>query len=336
MTVSTASLSRAGGMVAVVAISAMLGVWLWPSKPPLPARQPLPVFEQYFLALHGDCKVAGSRTAPDKGSVVQLQKVCAKRRQEAWASYSERMKSRRAEIATFDALTLTFEQARISALQAVLTVLALGATAWAAWAAADASRAAKSSVAAAEADAVRQDGRFIEQLGVAAASASAAQASADATVRALELTAAGLRAYVTPTAGRLIATGHSAPLEAYVEFENGGQTPARSLSVWVQVSYRPFPDFGTLEERPNLPASRHDVGPGAPTSITLPMGRALTSNEMSALNAGTAAIFVWGAVEYQDFLGRAHETRFRLFLGGDYGVRAGFPLCPHQDGNSTD
>ncbi len=100
------------------------------------------------------------------------------------------------------------------------------------------------------------------------------------------------------------------------------------------IAYRKFPLKGELNgQRPPGQPSRNTVGPHTKFTVDVTMARALRDDEFEALRNGSGAIFVWGQISHDGLEGEPVTRNFRYFLGGDYGFRPGFPLCPHERGN---
>lgn len=175
-----------------------------------------------------------------------------------------------------------------------------------------------------------------ESIEIAKSSADAAQAAANAMQAGLNLTIAQLRAYVAVTKVWLKVETHDGPFIGQVSIKNVGQTPARKVNVRGAIRYVPFP---LVESAMNLPPITNEaeiiMPPGEEGGLEPPLPKALTKAEMATLYAGTHAIAIWGQIDYIDFTGARRETPFRYFLGGDFGVRPGFPLCPHERGNDA-
>ncbi len=173
-----------------------------------------------------------------------------------------------------------------------------------------------------------------ESVALAKKSADAAASLAESAASSIALLRAQIAPQVTLIDGRLATQHHGGPFTAYAVFENGGQTAARNTVVKLNIGYREFPLIGDLPEPvAPTPPSAMTLGAGAKYSADVTMPRALTPEELQSLNVGSGAVFVWGYAEYDGLLGERLRHRFRCFLGGDYGVRPGFTLSPHEDGN---
>lgn len=173
-----------------------------------------------------------------------------------------------------------------------------------------------------------------ESMNVAKESATAAKASAVALEGSLKLMASQLRAYVTVSDGKLTVDHAKSPFTAHIIIENGGQTPARNLTIRQHIAYRKFPLESDLVAVPlPTPPSSQTLGPGVSMSIDVTLTKPILGEEYQALVRGNAAIFVWGTIDYDDFVGKRQTTSFRYFLGGDFGVRPGFILTAHEEGN---
>jgi hypothetical protein len=76
-----------------------------------------------------------------------------------------------------------------------------------------------------------------------------------------------------------------------------------------------------------------DLGPGDKT-FTGTRARLLTPVEKDSLVAGTMAVWVYGEIRYRDAFCRKQWTKYRLIIGGPFGVSGG-QLTACEEGNEA-
>ncbi len=81
--------------------------------------------------------------------------------------------------------------------------------------------------------------------------------------------------------------------------------------------------------------SREIIGPGGTRRKIEPFAQphAIIPQEWAGLTSGTQALVFFGEVRYADAFNENRITRYRLFCGGEMGVR-GLELSTHFEGNS--
>ena len=80
-------------------------------------------------------------------------------------------------------------------------------------------------------------------------------------------------------------------------------------------------------------ASRRTVGPGAEFTIIISWLEKLTEPLRTMIEAGKAAVYVWGEVTYVDIFGHDRTTSFRSYYGGDFGMSPVGNTVTAPDGN---
>lgn len=209
-----------------------------------------------------------------------------------------------------------------------------------------------------------QAGLFFVQLRLmkqgiedATATAKAAEKSAIATeetVRTMRETAQRqLRAYVFVDSCSLVAANADGQIYTppqtisaasrpvlILHYKNTGQTPAYQVVADGTMCLVSWPL--NLSDLPPVTfkkgATKDSMGPGAirrkyeiPDS-SIPM---LTDADIAAIKGGTKAIFAYGEIRYNDIFGHPYFTRYRYFVGGVTGLRAGMELSGRDDGNEA-
>jgi len=141
---------------------------------------------------------------------------------------------------------------------------------------------------------------------------------------------------ITP-AGAEITNTACGPI-VYIQIKNCGQTPAYKVVHWGNICVREFPLTSQLPPTPILALKNASVlGPGILSTKYLFLPTPLTAQEISDLRAGTAAIYVYGEVDYQDAFGKKRFTKYRIMhhVGqGAIGINAGLTFA--DEGNEAD
>jgi hypothetical protein len=157
-------------------------------------------------------------------------------------------------------------------------------------------------------------------------SADAAKASAEATQSAVqhaERTAERqLRAYICVLSVLKIPDPHeTGTFGAQITIKNCGQTPAYEYSVSIRLTLTDNP----LKE-PLLPVAftgiKTTLGPAADGLSIVELPRQLTKEELTAIDAGTKAVFVNGEVRFKDAFGAMRFVKF-VWVCADQGYRIG-------------
>jgi hypothetical protein len=131
-----------------------------------------------------------------------------------------------------------------------------------------------------------------------------------------------------------IQAGHQ-PM-AIITFKNFGQTPAHNVEYFGNVAVVPWP----IRQK-DLPAldgggTSEIIGPGGTRhkqELFSGQFRPLTAQEFADLKNGTVALVFFGEIRYVDAFDQNRVTRYRVFCGGEMGVR-GLELSAHDEGNS--
>ena len=118
-----------------------------------------------------------------------------------------------------------------------------------------------------------------------------------------------------------------------VEIENFGQTPAKEVVFHVGEHVREWPLDSVLADPPE--DLRRGVGPLAPRGayfIPVPVSP-LSLWEEGELQAGRAAIYAWGDINYLDCFDQPRRTWFRMVCEGE-GLPTG-SMHLTQEGNGA-
>jgi hypothetical protein len=149
-----------------------------------------------------------------------------------------------------------------------------------------------------------------------------------------------LRAYVFPDEANLIWQGSSKPTTAEIDIKNSGQTPAYRVSAVEVIVVADYP----LKSEIPIPAmsGNHTVLP--PTggyTLSVAMDKPLTGEQLSAIQKGKQAIYVFGNIAYADAFDECRVTQYRFYYtgaGSDVGAKVGLTYldegntevpCPH-------
>jgi hypothetical protein len=138
-----------------------------------------------------------------------------------------------------------------------------------------------------------------------------------------------LRAYVFVSGAKIIhGITDNSIIEAHVEIKNSGQTPAYKMMAVIGLTFDTYPPPQsitlTVPDQNYLSLrTRIDLGPGDKTFTDTHAGRLLTPLEKDSLVAGTKAIWVYGEIRYRDAFCRKQWTKYRLIIGGPFGVSGG-------------
>jgi hypothetical protein len=122
---------------------------------------------------------------------------------------------------------------------------------------------------------------------------------------------------------------------AIIIFKNFGQTPAHNVEYFGNVAVVPWPI--RQEDLPALDGggTSEIIGPGGTRrkQELFAQHHPLTAQEWAGLSNGTLALVFFGEIRYVDAFDQDRVTRYRVFCGGEMGVR-GFELSAHDEGNS--
>lgn len=163
----------------------------------------------------------------------------------------------------------------------------------------------------------------------------ATQAMLDANEIADRNARRGLRPYVYPSHASFTIDESGEPT-AVVTHKNFGQTPALNLRGWTHTWVEGFPLHGPLPEAPSdLLMGSAVVGPSAVSESVQPHGLPISEVSRQRIEAGTAALYVYGYHTYLDIFGREHFSRFIYFASGFGSLERG-RLSPYTSGNLID
>jgi hypothetical protein len=127
-----------------------------------------------------------------------------------------------------------------------------------------------------------------------------------------------LRAYISITSVRKVPNTLNASLPAYeIDFRNSGQTPAYAIKTWRAIGTSRKPLLEPLAPPPDgVRDTDVALGIGAKQSMKIEKSSPISQRESDEWGAGTAALYVWGKVEYSDVFKKQHFTNFCLYESG--------------------
>lgn len=124
---------------------------------------------------------------------------------------------------------------------------------------------------------------------------------------------------------------------ATMRIKNAGQTPAFRVQHWGNMCFGEYPLTSILPPKDASVKPIHSMlGPGIISTKLFRFGPPLTPEQISALRAGTGAIYVYGEILYEDAFGTPRYTRYRLMhhlMGGAIGVSTDLGFA--EDGNDA-
>ncbi len=130
-----------------------------------------------------------------------------------------------------------------------------------------------------------------------------------------------LRAYICLESAE-VTLPNGQPL-ALVNFKNFGETPAYEVHGWIAVEAGPHPLQGSLPiPTDKMVKPKTTVGPKS--GFGYPGRRKthlFTGAEIATISGKSAALYVYGRVEYRDAFGDYWYTNVRLMAGGIAGLR---------------
>ena len=145
-----------------------------------------------------------------------------------------------------------------------------------------------------------------------------------------------LRAYVAASNVKIVEEGRPGWTRQIVDVEmrNYGQTPATSITYWVDMCAKPFP-LTSAPERSQPFTDKH-VGVIAPSetfTARCPIELLEGSNGYDIVH-GTAAFYVYGQFLYRDSFNKEQTTNFRYMRRGlDWIIAGNMELC--DEGNDA-
>lgn len=144
-----------------------------------------------------------------------------------------------------------------------------------------------------------------------------------------------LRAYVLVDAGT-VRHRDGEDTVVRITIKNYGPTPAFAAKAWVHSRLEALPLAVALPEPPeDLPMSAQVMGPGFSSTFTHRHVGAIDGRIFEQIEAGRAALYVYGAITYHDAFGKAHASRYLLFSSGK-GALASGALSAYPTGNEAD
>lgn len=145
----------------------------------------------------------------------------------------------------------------------------------------------------------------------------------------------GLRPYLWPEAAWFKMTEEGEPI-AQIVIKNFGQTPALNKRGWTHTWVECFPLHDPLPEAPaDMMMGSSVIGPGAISEATQDHGRPLNAYSLAEIEAGRAALYVYGFGTYVSLFGKEHFYRFIYFTTGNGALERG-RLQPYMSGNVID
>lgn len=144
-----------------------------------------------------------------------------------------------------------------------------------------------------------------------------------------------LRPYIFPSHADFKIDGSGEPI-ATIIIKNFGQTPAINKRGWTHTWVECFPLHDPLPDAPDdLPTSSTVIGPGASSEAVQDHGKPLNDFSRTEIEAGRAALYVYGFGTYMDIFGKEHFYRFIYFASGKGSLERG-RLSPYTSGNVID
>jgi hypothetical protein len=118
----------------------------------------------------------------------------------------------------------------------------------------------------------------------------------------------------------------------HLHLRNSGQTPAWNVRARYDGGIYPFPDCPDLLTDDE---QHHGVlGPNMNYTLAIELS-ALKKADIESVEKGTAAIYVFGRIDYEDAFGRPQWTKFRFLYGGPMGPSPEGVMIDHKDGNDA-
>jgi len=144
-----------------------------------------------------------------------------------------------------------------------------------------------------------------------------------------------LRAYVFPVYAHIRDVRASRP-NFVIDIKNFGQTPAYGLRMKTALQSGSYPLDRELVPDVQSSIATAQLAPQAALFDDIALNHSLSANEISTLAEGSAAIYLFGEIEYFDIYKARRWTTFRMLLGGPDGVPAHGRLGYHEQGNDAD
>ncbi|AEH88035.1 hypothetical protein [Mesorhizobium opportunistum] len=145
-----------------------------------------------------------------------------------------------------------------------------------------------------------------------------------------------LRAYVLPANCTLELAADNDPT-AHVRIQNFGQTPAFDVRSWIHIWVEAYPKRVEFPNAPDdLPKGQGVRGPGFHATFRHRRELPIHAWEMERIRTKTAAIYVYGVVEYRDCFGKKRRTKFLKFFYGEYDSTKTDNMHDYMEGNEAD
>jgi hypothetical protein len=141
-----------------------------------------------------------------------------------------------------------------------------------------------------------------------------------------------LRAYVSVEGGIIGLIEVGRPIVWEVHCRNVGKTPANKVSIWGGVMPRLLPYNGPFP--PGNAVTRGTTGPSDFIRTSGESDYIVEIGFVADLNAGMAAVFIYGECTYVDAFGIDRVTQFRYVHGGERTYRPGV-LWKTAEGNDA-
>jgi hypothetical protein len=168
-------------------------------------------------------------------------------------------------------------------------------------------------------------GVFLFVIITAVATATAAWYTRREAMSSVENGRRQLRAYVFPDQASLVWQGTTKPTVAEIDIKNSGQTPAYKVSAAEVIAVADYP----LQQDISIPgmSGNHTVLPPTGSyTLSVPMDKPLTGEQLNAIQKGKQAIYVFGNIAYADAFDECRITQYRFYYtgsGGDIGSKVG-------------
>ena len=108
---------------------------------------------------------------------------------------------------------------------------------------------------------------------------------------------------------------------SFIEINNSGSTPAHRVRHWSAINYGPLgEDQQMVAPKPLEAMSESTIPPNGENTADRVLLEKLTPAQRDQIHRGETAIFVFGAIEYQDVFDRWHRTDYRLFYSGRWPI----------------
>jgi hypothetical protein len=143
-----------------------------------------------------------------------------------------------------------------------------------------------------------------------------------------------LRAYVFPDQASLVWQGGGKPTVSEIVIKNSGQTPAYRLSTAAVIGVADYPMQNPMSV-PAMSGNHTVVPPTGSYTLSVAMEKPLTGEQLSAIQKGKQAIYVFGNISYADAFDECRMTQYRFYYtgsGGDIGSRIGLTYL--DEGNT--